>query len=383
MATKREQIIVDIGGDASKLLKEFNVSKSAARQWAADTAKELTQGRLPEGWRAYTANVRAALNETKQATVASEKFGASLGKLAGRLIGLNVLKNVFSMAASAMRELSEEIARLDKTLDTKPYLAKERSQQIETMPEFTKESVVVGTVMFENLKKQFTDGLAKALAGADLGSKVWSNFIFGKDAAGYRLTLEAAAEKAVEEQKQIIDGIKIAAREKELAAEKDKQQQARDAHERKVIENFAKYEAQLRERNRIRAEQERTLLQEKLRLQKAITEEYLRQHQAAGVLGYKVARPQLGETIGELNDAGPDEGRTVYDGLNEYRRRTGNRMDLWMKHGREASLGVRSIRQPKDLNPNESKNSDVVAELQKITTTLPAGGLPVKVTLDK
>lgn len=215
--TRREDIIVSLGGDAAKLLKEFGVAKNAANAWARDVAKELTTGHLPASWKSYSRNTTEALKQTEGAakqtgTTFKGVFGAMFG-----MASIGMVKKFATATINSFKEVAQELGALNKEWNAAPWLKQQREAQLRSMSGSDVENIVVGNAQWQSTMKMKDDYLAKAagLYGFGIGT-IKQKFFGEKDILGNRPTWGQAAANAANEQKEIMAGIRMAATTAEM-----------------------------------------------------------------------------------------------------------------------------------------------------------------------
>jgi len=382
MATKREQIIVDIGGDASKLLKEFNVSKQAANSWARETAKELTQGRVPEGWRAYTGNIKEAVNQTKDLGKESGGFFSSMGKLAGAAVGWGFFKKAIKESYQALVEVAGELAKINKEWNAAPYLKNQRDSQLKGMARTDRESIIAGNASTQGWWDSIKDKLAVGAGNAALVADILKQKATGTGAAGYGISWADASDRAVKNQQELVAGIRVAALEEEQAA-REKTKAEQESIERKKLDelrskNFAEYEKKMRERNE-RAEKERT---GELQKQLALRKEIASKRDALSQRFNTNLRQEFQPTLEELGEAGiyqKDAQRLMFlQGDTRDKARWGNKRGVERNLDEITSIRDRLSKAGVYTDPNQA----LIDEFKTLTDPVKnKGGLPVKVQL--
>jgi hypothetical protein len=384
MAIKREQIIVDIGGDAAKLLREFNVSKQAANTWARDTARELTQGRLPEAWRNYTGNIKDAVNQTKDLSKESTGFFSGIGKLAGAAVGWQVFKKAINEARQALVEVAGELAKINKEWNAAPYLKKQRESELRGINRNDRESIIAGNAATEGWWNGIKDKLAVGAGNAALVADILKQKATGTGAAGYGISWADASDRAVKNQQELISGIRIASLEEEQAA-RDKAKAEKEAIERKKLDelrakNFAEYENRMRERNQ-RAEKERT---EEFKKQLELRKEIANQKTSLGMRFNANLRQEFQPTLEELGEAGifkQDAQRLMFlQNDTRDKARWGNKAGVERNLDEITSIRSRLSKAGVYTDPNQA----LIDEFRLLTDPVKnKGGLPVKVQLAK
>jgi len=289
MATKREQIIVDIGGDAAKLLKEFNVSKQAANSWARETAKELTQGALPEAWKRYTGNIKEAANKTEEAAQRThnswKKWGGETGKEIAKIGKAFVAAFAVNQVVSSLKEVSKELGDLDAQFNSSAFLKQQRQAQLAGLSASDRENILAGNAQVESAKGGMSNYLAKgaglfAFAGGTV-SETLKEFSRTKDPGTLLFGWGNASVKAAEAQKEIVNGIRVASLQAQLDEDnkkktiEDQKRQAAELKARKDFDelrtkNFAEYEEKMRKRNADLIEKQNKLLEKQRDLKQQI-----------------------------------------------------------------------------------------------------------------
>ena len=163
MSTRKETIIVELGGDSKKLLKELNLTKQAANQWGRDIAKEITTGRIPDAWKSYTQNVKDALNQTdaagKSTAQSLEKsLAGAATKIMGAFLGFNAIKKTFNEINQSMQEVTDNIEKFGQKASVSGFLAQKQQKLYGRISENDQMEIAGAqaqkTGLFEGLKIQ-------------------------------------------------------------------------------------------------------------------------------------------------------------------------------------------------------------------------------------
>jgi hypothetical protein len=238
--TKREDIIVGLGGDSKALLKELNMTRQKANQWGRDIAKEITTGRIPEAWKGYTANVKDALKKVdedgkKTSSSLEQSLTGAATKAIAAFVGFKTVKKVFTEIRDAMKEVSQGIDEFNTKIDAAGYAKQKKKELYSQLSDSEQRDIVTAqfqtTGFFDKIKIQAAKFGALAVTSAQTYAGVAGGKGFEESFQGVR-----------GDQKKIWAGMQIAASEeklKKLAEEKakaEKEQTAARAQRIKLID---------------------------------------------------------------------------------------------------------------------------------------------------
>lgn len=399
MATKREQIVVDIGGDAKLLMKEFDISKNAAQKWVREVAKSITQGEMPEAWKkfAWESKNLATLNEKNaEATHKSwKKWGGETGKEIAKIGKAFVAAFAVNQVVRSLQEVSKELGDLDAQLNSSAYLKLQRQNQLANLSNSDKENILAGNAQMESASGGIKNKLGVA-AGlfAFGGGAVSENFKeFGRtmNPATLLFGWGQASVKAAEAQKEIVLGIKIASAQaaadeenKKKAVESEKrlaqEQKARQDFNELRTKNFAEYEEKMRKRNTEMMKQQNELLEKQSKLKQMIA---TARSDYSGKLGQNIHDEFL-PTLDELATTGR---YTAEAKRLQFLQSDTKDAILW----NDQSSMTRNIDEIQSIRDKLTKagvfkdpNQALINEFKMLTDPIRATGkLPVQVELDK
>lgn len=177
---RREEIVVELGGDSKKLMKELNMSKQGVIQMGRDIAKELTTGRIPDAWKSYSTNVKAALAQIDSAGKdTSQKFSdrmiAAAKKGTAAFLGFAAVKKVFTEINQAMEEVTKNISEFSTTIDASEFMKQQKGKKYNAIGESEQRDIVTAQAQKEGMFEVLKIWMAKAGAGS---------FTIGKAIAG-------------------------------------------------------------------------------------------------------------------------------------------------------------------------------------------------------
>lgn len=278
MATKREQIVVDIGGDAKALMKEFDLTKRQAQKWVHDVSNSISKGELPESWQKYSKNASAALHEIQRAAeTIGTKLTRSIGKAAAGFVAWSFAKKIIGEVNKALDEAATKIDKFNDKIDAAGFKDKRDKAAVASLPESVQREILAA--QFE--KTTLLDGIK--LKAAQAAARAWTA---GRVWAGVLRTgsFDESMQNVLGGQKELWNGMKAAQAEKDLIATKKVQEDAaaeeakrrsaiiaaRREHDHDVLKSFGVYEEKMRERNAKRIEKENALLAQQKALRESL-----------------------------------------------------------------------------------------------------------------
>jgi hypothetical protein len=216
MATRREDIIVSLGGDSKNLLKELNMSRQAGATWARQISQDLTQGHLPTAWKSYNSNVRAALREVDQAGKETAKnFGdrmvTSLKRTAGAALGLGLILKTIRMINQAFDETAAKIDKFNDKIDAAGYRDRKDRDDVSKISEDDQQKIVTAQFQKTGLLDMVKLKAAKAAAVATTSGLIFADFLKSGN-------MDKSTKRVLDEQKAIWEGMKSVQAEKDMAA---------------------------------------------------------------------------------------------------------------------------------------------------------------------
>lgn len=398
MATKQEDIIVKLGGDSKALLKELNMTRQAANQWARETGKELTQGALPEAWKRYNGNVKEAFKEIEKGNKEASRSFTEVGK---DILKIAVGKELFKKIAeglreivSAAKEVAEEFGKMDAALDSSAFLKQQREKELRGISNVDRDTIVAGGAQLQMGGNKLKDYAAKAgglyAFGTSMVGNLVGNAVNSRDPFALLFGWSKAAQQAEASQQEIVQGIRAAANgvaaetaAKEAALAADKEQKQLRADQLKDL-------GQWLEKNRFERALVKYHLAEELAARKKITDQLQLQanlQARANGLVDSIAGNIMGEFMPGLDDLAQrgiytkDARRAIFLGgdikeslqFGRKKRAEGDMMELQSIRDRLSKAGVYN-------DPNKA----MIDELKALTDPVKNGsGLPVQVTLKK
>lgn len=253
MATRKEEIIVQLGGDSKALMKELNMTKQKMNAWGREIAKEITTGHIPEAWKGYSTNVKNALKEVdgegqKTSESLSKNMSGAATKIITAFLGFQTVKKVFTEIRDSLKEVSDNIDKFNGKVDVAGYGEKKKKELYGSLSEEDQRDIVSAqfqtTGFFDKIKIQ----AAKFGALAVTSAQTYAGMLGGK-------SFEESFSSVRAEQKGIWQGMKAAQVEadlKKIAEDKTKTEVERAKAKAAYLELLKREYLLEREQDKIR-----------------------------------------------------------------------------------------------------------------------------------
>lgn len=159
MATIREEVVINLGGDAKGLMKELNLTKQQVNKWARDIANEIKTGSIPESWNKFSDNAKKALSQVNDSAkdtgkTVEDRIGGAAVKAIAAFMGFNAVKRIFREISQDLKEVSEGIEKFGEKASVSGYLEQQARKKYKAiLPEDQKE-IAAGAAQASNFWTQ-------------------------------------------------------------------------------------------------------------------------------------------------------------------------------------------------------------------------------------